>query len=180
MTKHGVIILAAGKGTRMKSDLPKVLHPVGGKPMVAHLTELAHTLEATPLVIFGHQGEKLQSTLGTQDIIWVEQKEQLGTGHAVMQTLSHLQDDTLYFILVGDAPLIRKETLTKLAKNANDSGIAVLTVQLDNPFGYGRIVRDGENNIIRIVEEKDASTEEKAINEINSGVFAIHGSLLKN
>ncbi len=179
LMKNGVIILAAGKGTRMRSNLPKVLHPVGGKPMVAHLTELGQRLGTTPIVVYGHGGEQLQARLDQQPIHWVEQSEQLGTGHAVLQTLPHLQDELLYFILVGDAPLIRESTLAALAEAAADSGIAVLTVRLDNPFGYGRIVRDDRGHVVRIVEEKDASEAEKQHNEINSGVFAVRGALLK-
>lgn len=180
--QYGVIILAAGKGTRMKSTLPKVLHSVGGKPMVAHLTELAQQLGAQPIIVFGHGGEQLQAALSRQTthaVTWVEQAQQCGTGHAVLQTLNHLNDDTLYFILVGDAPLIRQSTLEHLANTAVDSGIAVLTVQLDNPFGYGRIVRDNDGKVSRIVEEKDASDSEKKLTEINSGFFAIRGHLLK-
>ncbi len=177
--KHGIIILAAGKGTRMKSSLPKVLHPVGGKPMIAHLTTLALEQGQTPIVIYGHQGQALKDALGEQTITWVEQKAQLGTGHAVQQTLPHLDDDTLYYILVGDAPLIRAETLKQLGRCASDSGIAVLTVTTDQPFGYGRIIRDSSDAVSRIVEEKDASAQEKAIGEINSGIFAVRGELLK-
>lgn len=177
--QNGVIILAAGKGTRMKSNLPKVLHPVGGKPMVAHLTDVAARLGAQPIVIYGHGGEDLKAALAEESITWVEQAEQLGTGHAVQQTLPHLDDDTLYFILVGDAPLIRQETLIELGNQATNSGIAVLTVRLDNPFGYGRIIRDNDNTVLKIVEEKDATDDEKRVNEINSGIFAVRGQLLK-
>lgn len=176
--QYGVIILAAGKGTRMKSKLPKVLHPLGGRPMLAHLLDLAESLPATPLVIHGHASEQLQSIFGERDIVWVPQQQQLGTGHAVLQTLPQLDDDRLYFILVGDAPLLRRDSLLQLASAASDSGIAVLTVQPADPFGYGRIVRK-QRQVVRIVEEKDASPEERRIEEINSGIFAVRGSLLK-
>ncbi len=179
--QNGIIILAAGQGTRMKSQLPKVLHKIGGKPMVEHLVDLAGDLQAeAPIVIYGHQGEKLQDALANRNITWVNQAEQLGTGHAVLQTVPHLHDDVIYFILVGDAPLIRKETLSVLSVSAETSGIAVLTVRLDNPFGYGRIVRHTDGYVEKIVEQKDATDSEQKIIEINSGVFAIRGDLLKN
>lgn len=178
--QFGVIILAAGKGTRMRSSLPKVIHPVGGKPMVEHLVDCATQLGVSqPIVIYGHGGEQLQLAFDAKPITWVEQAEQLGTGHAVLQTLSHLADETVYLILVGDAPLIRQTTLTELAEQAKSSGISVLTVQLDNPFGYGRIIRHNDGHVDYIVEEKDANAEEKGVNEINSGVFAVTGKLLK-
>lgn len=178
--QQGVIILAAGKGTRMHSTLPKVLHKVGGKPMIEHLTTLATALSDTaPIVIYGHEGEKIQAALSEQSIVWVEQAEQLGTGHAVLQTLPHLHDERLYLILVGDAPLIRQETLTELALAANSTGIAVLTVHIATPFGYGRIIRHRDGHVSHIIEEKDANSDEKNIQEINSGVFAVRGSLLK-
>lgn len=178
--QKGIIILAAGQGTRMRSNLPKVLHPIGGKPMIDHLIDCAKTLESTqPIVIYGHQGEKLQSALNHQTITWVKQQQQLGTGHAVLQTLPHLDNETTYLILVGDAPLIRPQTLEDLSRTAENSGIAVLTVSIDEPFGYGRIIRHPEGYVERIVEEKDANTDEKAINEINSGIFAVRGDLLK-
>ncbi len=177
--QNGIIILAAGQGTRMKSQLPKVLHKVGGKPMVEHLIDLAENIDAKPIVIYGHQGEKLQNTFANRDITWVYQDKQLGTGHAVLQTIEHLQDDLIYFILVGDAPLIRQETLLSLSKTAENTGIAVLTVHINNPFGYGRIVRHTDGYVEKIVEQKDANDNEKSITEINSGVFAICGDLLK-
>ncbi|MBS9777124.1 MAG: bifunctional UDP-N-acetylglucosamine diphosphorylase/glucosamine-1-phosphate N-acetyltransferase GlmU [Gammaproteobacteria bacterium] len=178
--QNGIIILAAGKGTRMKSQLPKVLHNVGGKPMVEHLIDRAHDLNAkSPIVIYGHEGEKLKNTLSHHDITWVEQAKQLGTGHAVMQTLSFIDDQTTYLILVGDAPLIQTQTLIQLTETSHASGIAVLTVNLENPFGYGRIVRNDNNHVERIVEQKDASNNEQLIQEINSGVFAIRGDVLK-
>ncbi len=178
--QNGIIILAAGQGTRMRSALPKVLHTVGGKPMLGHLIDCAKKLGSSePIVIYGHQGEKLRSTFADENINWVKQQEQLGTGHAVLQALPYLEDDTTYLILVGDAPLIREQTLKDLSLAAQPSGIAVLTVSLDNPFGYGRIIRNEDGYVARIVEEKDASEAEKAVCEINSGVFAIRGDVLK-
>lgn len=178
--QHGIIILAAGKGTRMKSKLPKVLHQVGGKPMVEHLIGVANDLHANaPMVIYGHEGEQLKNALAPYSITWVEQTEQLGTGHAVLQTLPHVEDTLTYLILVGDAPLIRQSTLKALSQASENSGIAVLTVHLDNPFGYGRIVRHADGYVQRIVEQKDANPAEQSLQEINSGVFAIRGDLLK-
>ncbi len=178
--QNGIIILAAGQGTRMRSALPKVLHTVGGKPMLGHLVDCAKKLGSIePIVIYGHKGEQLKSTFENENINWVKQQEQLGTGHAVLQALPYLEDNLTYLILVGDAPLIREQTLKDLSLAAQPSGIAVLTVSLDNPFGYGRIIRNENGYVVRIVEEKDASGAEKAICEINSGVFAIRGDVLK-
>ncbi|MGY0400000.1 MAG: bifunctional UDP-N-acetylglucosamine diphosphorylase/glucosamine-1-phosphate N-acetyltransferase GlmU [Ostreibacterium sp.] len=177
---YGIVILAAGKGNRMKSTLPKVLHSVGGKPMVLHLVDRANDLQVrSPIIISGHEGEKLKNTLGQQEIQWVEQTEQLGTAHAVLQALPYLDKIAIYLILVGDAPLIRTETLQALGKSAEQTGIAVLTVSLNKPFGYGRIIRHVAGHVDYIVEEKDANTTEKAVSEINSGVFAIRGDLLQ-
>lgn len=178
--QYGVIILAAGKGTRMRSALPKLLHPVGGRPMLGHLLEVAsHLSQQSPIVIIGHGAEQLQQAFASQTISWVEQKQQLGTGHAVMQTLPQLQDDITYLILVGDAPLIREPSLAQLAEQSTLTGLAVLTVKLNNPEGYGRIIRDTAGQVTAIVEEKDATPDEKKINEINSGIFAIRGDRLK-
>ncbi len=178
--KNGIIILAAGQGTRMRSSKPKVLHTVGGKPMLGHLVEQAKKLSnSQPIIIFGHKGEQLKATFAHEKIDWVEQTEQLGTGHAVLQTLPHLQDDTTYLILVGDAPLIREQTLNDLSLASKTSGIAVLTVSIQDPFGYGRIIRNEQGHVDRIVEEKDANEAEKQVCEINSGVFAIRGDVLK-
>nr|WP_218110552.1 bifunctional UDP-N-acetylglucosamine diphosphorylase/glucosamine-1-phosphate N-acetyltransferase GlmU [Ostreibacterium oceani] len=184
----GVIILAAGKGTRMHSALPKVLHPIGGQPMLAHLLATATKLTTQPaeqpaaqppIVVCGHERERIQSAFAHVDITWITQAQQLGTGHAVLQALPHIADETTYLILVGDAPLIQPQTLTALAKTSQDSGIAVLTVNLGNPTGYGRIICDTNGHVTRIVEEKEASATEKTIQEINSGCFAIRGDLLK-
>lgn len=178
--QYGVIILAAGKGTRMRSDLPKLLHPIGGRPMLGHLLKVAgHLSQKPPIVIVGHGAEQLRQTFTSQAINWVEQKQQLGTGHAVMQALPHLNDETIYLILVGDAPLIRQQTLFQLAEQSALTGLAVLTVKLQQPTGYGRIIRDTAGQVTAIVEDKDASADEKKIDEINSGIFAVRGDRLK-
>lgn len=176
--KLEAIILAAGKGTRMKSALPKVLHQVGGKPLLAHIIHTAQRLGCqTPIVICGHKSELLKSYFADTPLAWVEQTEQLGTGHAVLQTLDKIKSDTHYLILVGDAPLIEAKTLTDLANTQAD--VALLTVETPTPKGLGRIIRDGHGQIKRIVEEKDATAAEKSITEINSGIYCIKGSALQ-
>jgi len=175
-----VVILAAGQGTRMKSRLPKVLHPIGGKPLLAHVIHTANDLKATQtVVVYGHGGEQVKAMLADEQVLWVEQKQQLGTGHAVDQAAAHLQDEHIVLVLYGDVPLINAATLADLVKMTSDACLAILTVHLDNPHGYGRIVRDAQGNIQRIVEQKDANTQELAITEINTGILAVTGKRLK-
>ncbi len=166
-----VVILAAGKGKRMHSDLPKVLHPIGGRPMLSQVIAAARALSPTRLVVvYGHGGEVVREAMADPSIAWVRQEPQLGTGHAVLQALPHLDTSRPTIVLYGDVPLIRPATLLRLAEMAADDTLALLTVCLDNPRGYGRIVRiDGA--IRRIVEEKDAEDAEKAIREINTGIL---------
>ena len=174
------VILAAGKGTRMKSSLPKVLHKIGAKPMVKHVIDASHSLNSEKLiVIYGHGGEQLQTALAEESLIWVEQKEQLGTGHAVQQVVPEISDDEQVLILYGDVPLISAETLNKLLTAAPDKGIGLLTVKLDNPTGYGRIIRDGEGEVVAIVEEKDADDTQKLVQEVNTGILTAPANLLK-
>lgn len=176
--KLEAIILAAGKGTRMKSALPKVLHQIGGKPLLEHIILSSYQLGCEkPMVICGHGSEQLKKYFADFSLTWVEQTEQLGTGHAVLQTLPQLEVDTCYLILVGDAPLISAETLNALANTNHD--VTLLTVETPNPKGLGRIIRDEAGQIKRIVEEKDATNTEKAITEINSGVYCVKGSALQ-
>lgn len=176
--KIEAIILAAGKGTRMKSALPKVLHRVGGKPLLEHIINTSYQLGCTqPIVICGHGSDQLKSYFADFSLTWVAQTEQLGTGHAVLQTLNQIDAGTRYLILVGDAPLISAETLSALANSASD--VTLLTVETVNPKGLGRIIRDANGQIQRIVEEKDANAAEKAITEINSGVYCVKGSALQ-
>ncbi|MBL8487582.1 MAG: bifunctional UDP-N-acetylglucosamine diphosphorylase/glucosamine-1-phosphate N-acetyltransferase GlmU [Rhodocyclaceae bacterium] len=165
-----VVILAAGKGKRMHSDLPKVLHPIGGRPMLSLVIDAARALSPTRLVVvYGHGGETVRDAIGAAGVTWVLQEPQLGTGHAVLQALPHLDPSRPTIVLYGDVPLIRPATLLRLAEMAADDSLAVLTVCLEHPKGYGRIVRvDGA--IRRIVEEKDADDAEKAIREINTGI----------
>lgn len=172
-----VCILAAGQGKRMHSDRPKVLHEIGGKPLVGHVIDTARTLSAhDPIVVFGHGGEQLKAAFGETPITWIEQREQLGTGHAVGQALPAIPQDGMTLILYGDVPLLRTETLEKLVSTAADGSFGLLTVNLDDPAGYGRIVRDAAGNVCRIVEHKDADAEELAIREINTGIMAINSA----
>ncbi|WP_143870738.1 bifunctional UDP-N-acetylglucosamine diphosphorylase/glucosamine-1-phosphate N-acetyltransferase GlmU [Catenovulum sediminis] len=176
------VILAAGKGTRMKSALPKVLHKIGAKAMVQHVIDASRQLTACQkiIMIYGHGGDKLQSALNNESLIWVEQAEQLGTGHAVQQVTPHINDDEQVLILYGDVPLIGAQTLEQLIAVAPAKGIGLLTVNLPDPKGYGRIIRDSEGNVTAIVEEKDADTQQRLINEVNTGILTAPAGLLKN
>jgi bifunctional UDP-N-acetylglucosamine pyrophosphorylase/glucosamine-1-phosphate N-acetyltransferase len=174
-----VVILAAGKGTRMYSDLPKVLHPLAGKPMVQHVIDAAMKLGANNLhLVYGHGGDLLKSTLQDGALNWVLQAEQLGTGHAMQQAAPHFADDEDVLMLYGDVPLISVDTLTRLLAAKSQGGIGLLTVKLDDPNGYGRIVREG-GEVVGIVEHKDASDEQRRINEINTGILVANGRDLK-
>ncbi|MEX2480022.1 MAG: bifunctional UDP-N-acetylglucosamine diphosphorylase/glucosamine-1-phosphate N-acetyltransferase GlmU [Gammaproteobacteria bacterium] len=173
-----VIVLAAGQGKRMHSELPKVLHRVAGKSMIEHVLDTAAQFsDQVPVVVHGHGGERLIASLDQRRIEWVEQSAQLGTGHAVAQTLSRLPDRGMTLILYGDVPLLTAASLESLLAAARD-GIAVLTADLADPAGYGRIVRDAGLRLLRIVEHKDASPEELALTEINTGIMAVDAKLL--
>lgn len=174
-----VCILAAGQGKRMYSSRPKVLHHLAGKPLVGHVLDTAGELTAsTPVLVYGHGGEQLLAAFAGRRLIWIEQREQLGTGHAVAQALSAIPRDTLVLILYGDVPLLTSETLRLLIAAAGDSGFALLTVKLRNPAGYGRIVRNHQNEVVRIVEHRDATPAELDITEVNTGIMAIRGDYL--
>jgi bifunctional UDP-N-acetylglucosamine pyrophosphorylase / glucosamine-1-phosphate N-acetyltransferase len=167
-----IVILAAGQGKRMKSNLPKVLQPLAGHPMLAHVIATAKALHAEAIhVVHGHGGEQVKQALASEPVNWVLQAEQLGTGHAVAQAIPAIPDDHQVMILFGDVPLVRASTLQQLIEHAGAQGFGVLTVVLDDPKGYGRIVRDNAGNVVRIVEEKDANTKERAIPEINTGLM---------
>lgn len=175
-----VIILAAGQGTRMDSDLPKVLHPIGHKPMLEHVLDTAQQLHADDIhVVYGHGGESVSEAFAHLPVCWVEQTEQLGTGHAVEQAIPQIKDATTVLVLYGDVPLITTHTLHRLVQAAHHQALALLTVELVDPTGYGRIVRDGQDRVIRIVEEKDASTEEKQITEVNTGMMVLGADCLR-
>ncbi len=172
-----VIVLAAGQGKRMRSALPKVLHPLGGRPLLAYVLDTAHELGARKtVVVHGHGAEAVRSAFANTDVHWVLQAEQLGTGHAVLQALPHVGQDAQVLILYGDAPLVRAATLKQLLEAASD-GLAITTAELDDPRGYGRIVRKA-GHVERIVEEKDASAAERGIREVNAGLMALPGRRL--
>ncbi|CAM3697823.1 bifunctional UDP-N-acetylglucosamine diphosphorylase/glucosamine-1-phosphate N-acetyltransferase GlmU [Rheinheimera salexigens] len=175
-----VVILAAGKGTRMKSDLPKVLHKVAERPMVQHVIDTARALGAVkPQLVYGYGAAALKATLGEQPLHWVLQAEQLGTGHAVAQASDNIADNDTVLVLYGDVPLTELDTLKQLLHVKPANGVAILTVKLANPTGYGRIVREN-GQVVGIVEQKDANAEQLAINEVNSGIMAVPGKQLKN
>ncbi len=177
-----VVILAAGKGTRMRSALPKVLHGIADKPMVSHVIDSARQLNAENIyLVYGFGGDILQEKITGSDLTFVEQKEQLGTGHAVAVTAGFIKDDENVLVLYGDVPLTKVSTLNRLLEVKPESGMALLTVHLSNPTGYGRIVRDSEqhNTVVGIVEQKDATPEQLTINEANTGILLANGKDLK-
>ncbi len=174
-----IVILAAGEGKRMKSALPKVLQKIAGKPMLAHVIDAARGLEPQGLhIVYGHGGVQVREAFATQpDLNWVEQAEQKGTGHAVQQAMPAIPDNARVMVLYGDVPLIRTETLQAML--AFDASLVVLAAELDNPTGYGRIVLDAVGNVAAIVEQKDASAEQRAIHLVNTGMIAAHATMLK-
>ncbi|MBN2688875.1 MAG: NTP transferase domain-containing protein [Deltaproteobacteria bacterium] len=172
------IILAAGKGTRMRSDLAKVLHRVCGEPMVYYSVDLARKVGSSPIVlVVGHQAEVIKEALSGDDLVYVLQREQLGTGHAVLQAKDVLSDfagDVL--ILCGDVPLLTRQTVESLVTDHRRSRavVTVLTTMLDAPSGYGRIVKENDSAVLKIVEDRDATDDEKKIKEINSGIYCVN------
>ncbi len=190
MTQLTTIILAAGKGTRMQSAKPKVLQTLANKPLLSHVLDTCLNTSADKtnklnvtktIVVYGFGGEQVQSAMEKYqleyDLTWVEQTEQLGTGHAVIVTLDELPTDGKSLILYGDVPLVSSETLSKL-ETANTDGISMLTLTVDNPFGLGRIKRNQDNQVLAIIEQKDANEEEQQICEINSGIYCVDNALL--
>lgn len=174
------IILAAGKGTRMRSELPKVLHKIAGKPLLRHVYDMSRALENNRiLIVYGHGAERVLDTLKDIDAGWFEQKQQLGTGHAVQQVADQIKDGDTALILYGDVPLLKQSTVQQLLANVSDKSLALLTVALDNPKGYGRIVRNDDGLVTKIVEEKDANESEKKIREVNTGIMAVQGAQLR-
>jgi bifunctional UDP-N-acetylglucosamine pyrophosphorylase/glucosamine-1-phosphate N-acetyltransferase len=176
-----VVILAAGQGKRMCSALPKVLQPLAGRPLLTHVLASARLLGARRIcVVHGHGGESVRSRLDAPDLVWAEQNPQLGTGHAVLQAVPHLSDNVRVLVLYGDVPLIGAPTLTRLMDAAGKDRLALLTVEIDDPAGYGRILRDGAGRVMRIVEEKDATPDERRVREINTGILVAPVGRLRN
>lgn len=177
----GVLILAAGEGTRMQSKQPKVLHRLAGKQLLRHVIETARSITPDELtIVYGHGGEKVRDVLDAPDLKWVEQMERLGTGHAVMQAIPQLQRVDQVLILYGDVPMITGSTLVSLLAALHQSELALLTVDLPDPSGYGRIIRDRNDRVVRIVEEKDANERELEISEINTGIMAVRRERLES
>jgi len=176
--KLSVIILAAGQGTRMKSALPKVMHKLAGLPMLEHVYNRSLELGAEDIhIVYGHGGEHLHDYCSDFDVEWILQDQQLGTAHAVQQASPHIVDDHIVLILYGDVPLIKSKTLKALIDSVSTDIISLLTVDLEDPWGYGRIIRvSGE--VVAIIEHKDATEEQKKINEVNTGILALHAGYL--
>lgn len=167
-----VIILAAGLGKRMYSDLPKVLHPLANKPLIRHVVDSVLTLHPHDIhIVYGHGGEQVRQNLRDVAVNWVEQAQQLGTGHAVAQAMPHINEEAQVLVLYGDVPLIGVKTLRTLATQTSAHAVGMLTVLLDNPQGYGRIVRNAQGQVQCIVEEKEADDDTKAIQEVNTGIL---------
>ncbi len=175
-----IIILAAGQGTRMRSDLPKVLQPLAGRPLLAHVLECSHDLAADDIcIVYGHGAEAVQGAFTDEDLRWALQAEQLGTGHAMQQAMPGTPGDNRVLVLFGDVPLLRSTTLERLLDETPAGDLVVLSVDMEDPTGYGRIIR--ENGSVRaIVEEKDANASEKAVREIHTGVMAAPASRLRD
>ena len=174
MTVLNVVVLAAGQGKRMYSNLPKVLHKLAGKPLLQHVMDSANALNPNKLcVVYGHGGETVPNHFADRSVIWAKQEPQLGTGHAVMQAVPHLDQDGLTLILYGDVPLTQVATLKQLTDVARPGTLAILTIDLADPTGYGRMVRDANGNVTGIVEHKDATAEQHKIREVNTGIMAV-------
>lgn len=175
-----IVILAAGQGTRMKSALPKVLHKLGGKPLLQHVVDSARTIaDAKITVVAGHGMEQVAEAIYGEDISYIEQAQQLGTGHAVAQAVPQLRDGGKTLVLYGDVPLIQPQTLTALLEAAGENSLGLLTVNLENPTGYGRIIRNADGHATAIVEQKDANEAQQKITEVNTGVLAVATEQLK-
>ena len=179
-----VVIMAAGRGTRMNSDLPKVLHELSGKTLLNHV--ISTSLKLNPkriVVVVGHEAQMVRDSVPNKNILFSIQKEQKGTGHAIMQTSEHLEGfDGNTLVLSGDVPLIKKDTLLSLIQKQESNGYdaSMLTAQIDDPTGYGRVIRDQNNNLEEVREHKDCNSKQLKINEINSGIYVFDNKLLFN
>jgi bifunctional UDP-N-acetylglucosamine pyrophosphorylase/glucosamine-1-phosphate N-acetyltransferase len=182
VTGLDVVILAAGTGKRMCSALPKVLHKLAGKPLLLHVLDTARRLLPGQIcIVYGHGGDSVRSVINDPGLIWVEQAQQLGTGHALKQALPALHADGATLVLFGDVPLVRSETLELLVRGAHENCLVLLTMKLDNPSGYGRIVRDCKTGDIEaIVEDKDATSAQRGINEVNTGIMLFPNKFLSS
>jgi len=177
--RRQAIILAAGKGTRMRSELPKVLHLLAGRPLVRHVVDTAKSFGVDrPILIVGHGAERVQETLNDTSILYANQQEQLGTGHAVKQALPLIEKNSQVVVLYGDVPLVSAELLEGFAQSVGDADLGVLSMQMEEPTGYGRIVKDDAENVLEVVEEKNASEAQKKIKEVNSGIYLVKDHLL--
>jgi len=176
-----VVILAAGQGKRMHSDLPKVLQPLAGRPLLAHVLAAVRALEPAAIhVVYGHGGDAVKAAFaGQSDLRWVLQSQQLGTGHAVLQALPSIPDDHQVLVALGDVPLVSTRTLQRLVNDSADGELALLSAIVDDPTGYGRVIRDERGEVERIVEEKDATDDERRVNEVNTGLMAFAGGPLR-
>jgi bifunctional UDP-N-acetylglucosamine pyrophosphorylase / glucosamine-1-phosphate N-acetyltransferase len=169
-----VVILAAGKGTRMHSDIPKVLHQLAGRPLLTHVLDTARKLAPSKVcVVYGFGGEIVPQSINDPTIVWARQSEQKGTGHAMQQAIQHLQSDAVALVLLGDVPLIEADTCKDVIKGAENGQLVLLTMEKADPTGYGRIVRGADSHVREIVEHKDADEEQRAIREVNSGIMAM-------
>ena len=181
MTKVNFVILAAGKGTRMRSSLPKVLHKLSGRSMLGHVVATVESLgKAKKIIVTGHGAEQVEQQFKSPETIFIQQKEQLGTGHAVHMAVPELCSDAVVIVLYGDVPLIRPATIQKILAVVTESTMGLLTINLDQPTGYGRIVRNTKGDITEIIEQKDASVEQLKITEVNTGVLALQSSQLSD
>jgi bifunctional UDP-N-acetylglucosamine pyrophosphorylase/glucosamine-1-phosphate N-acetyltransferase len=176
--KLDIVILAAGKGTRMKSNRPKVLHDIGGLPMVQRIINTVSEIDGANVhLVVGHGGDQVRASTAAQKVTYAEQTEQLGTGHAVKQALSGISDSDAVLVLMGDAPLITRESCEQLLAGLDDAAVALLSVHAPDPTGYGRIIRETDGRCVAITEHKDATEVEREITEINTGVIAIRGDV---
>lgn len=176
-----IIILAAGQGTRMKSARPKVLHALAGKPMLQHVVDTSHALKPDQIiVVIGHGAEQVREQMPSQNLEFIEQTEQLGTGHAVAQCFEVLSDGNDVLVLYGDVPMISVATLSTMLDNSHGNAVNILSFIAENPYGYGRIVRQSDDSVTAIVEEKDADDSQKKISESNSGIMFVSGSQIKS